>query len=283
LPKLKASRNNYEGLILQSKELGTSRIMIGVPTTGLIRFEWASARYNQVIPCNWSHSDISRIFVNGPHPLGFLVAEARNVLIDNFLKSKFEYLFFIDHDVCLPQDCFVRVNNWIHDYGKDWPVICGLYFAKATTAEPLLYRGRGNSFYANWRLGDVVQVDGIPMGCTLLHRSLLHEMWKDAAEYDIPGAGVVRRVFDTPFGVTYDPEKGLCGYAGTEDMAWCNRVMAGKYLAKAGWTKAAKARYPFLCDTGLFCTHITESGVRYPLTIPKRHKPNGKVRNDVRP
>lgn len=272
--KLRGSRNGYEGLILQAKGLGMKRLMIGVPTTGLIRFEWASARYNQIIPCNWSHSECSPVLPQSINPVGFLVAEARNIIVNDFIKRGAEWLFFIDHDVIIPHDCFVRINEWINDYGDKYPVICGLYFAKASSPEPLIYRGRGNSYFKDWRVGDKVMVDGIHMGCTLIHRSLLEAMWKDAPEYVIPGAGVIRRVFDTPAGVFNDPETGIPhGFSGTEDLAWCNRIIAGNYLKKAGFPKLQREKYPFMCDTGMFCHHITEAGQRYPLYVPKRHEP----------
>lgn len=274
MPKLKAGKNGYEGLILKATSLATKRLMLGVPVTGLVRFEWCTARYNQIIPCNWGHSECTPMLSQSISPMGFLVAEARNIIVNDFITRGCEWLFFIDHDVLLPHDCFVRVNEWIHTYGHKYPVICGLYFAKASTPEPLIYRGRGNSYYKDWRMGDKILVDGIPMGCTLIHRSLLKAMWDDAPEYNIPGAGVIRRVFDTPAGVFYDPDTGTPhGFAGTEDLAWCNRIIAGKYLTKAGWPKLQKEKYPFLLDTGMFCWHITEGGQRYPLTVPKRHAP----------
>ena len=272
--KRKQSRQAYEGLILKATSLVTKRIMIGVPTTGVIRFEWAAARYNQIIPCNWGHSECTPMLAQAQHPLGFLVAEARNVIVNEFINRKFEWLFFIDHDVLIPHDCFVRINEWIHDYGHKFPIICGLYFAKASSPEPLIYRGRGNSYYKDWRMGDKVQVDGIPMGCTLIHQSVLKAMWDDAPEYVAGSAGKIRKVFDTPAGVYHDPETGMnYGYAGTEDLAWCNRIITGKYLAKAGWPKLQQEKYPFLMDTGMFCWHITEGGERYPLFVPKRHAP----------
>lgn len=273
-PKLRASKNGYEGLILKATSLATKRLMIGVPSTGLVRFEWASARYSQIIPCNWGHSECSPMMPQqSVSPIGFLVAEARNIIVNDFIQKGCEWLLFIDHDVIIPHDCFVRVNEWINDYGHKYPVICGLYFAKASSPEPLIYRGRGNSYFKEWRVGDKVLVDGIHMGCTLIHRSLLHAMWKDAPEYLIPWAGVVRRVFDTPAGVFMGDDGIPHGFSGTEDLAWCNRIIAGKYLAKAGWPKLQKEKYPFLCDTGMFCHHITEAGQRYPLYVPKRHEP----------
>ncbi len=253
----------YNSLLLKAKHLQHNRILIGVPMTGLIRSEWAISRYGQIIPCNWSNSDVIH-WMNQSTPLGYAVAEARNIIVDNAVKGNFEWLFFIDHDVILPPDCFVKINNYM--LKADYPVVTGLYFAKAHPPEPLIYRGRGNGYFNGWKLGEKVWVDGIPMGCTLIHVSILKEMSKDAEEYIAGGNKKVRKVFDTPSGVYIDPEKKTYhGYAGTEDLAWCNRVISGHYLKKSGWKDIAKKKYPFLVDTGIFCRHMTMDGISYPM------------------
>jgi hypothetical protein len=259
---VKKERNGYGSLILQAKELNHDRIVIGIPTTGLVRFEWVVARFGQIIPCNWSHAECHE-WLRSDSPIGFSVAEARNVIVDKFIKSKGEWLLFIDHDVILPPDAFVKINQYMID--RTAPVISGLYFAKASPPEPLIYRGRGNGYFGDFALGSKVWVDGIPMGCTLIHRSVLEPMWNDAGEYRAQNTVVVRRVFDSPAGIIYDPQTGIHGYSGTEDLAWCNRVIAGKYLAKSDWPEFAKKKYPFLMDTSIFCRHITNDGVTYPL------------------
>jgi len=231
--------------------------------TGLVRSEWVLARYGQVIPCNWSHQEMYH-WMNSTCPIGFAVAEARNVIVDAFIKSKAHWLFFIDHDVILPPDCFVKINTYMQSHKI--PILSGLYFAKCHPPEPLIYRGRGTSHYKDFKIGDKVWVDGIPMGCTLIHRSVLEKMYNDAPEYLAGGNRKVRKVFDTPAGIFFDPEtKGNRTFSGTEDLAWCNRVIGGAYLEKAGWKSVAKKRYPFLIDTSIFCRHITPDGQTYPL------------------
>lgn len=267
MPSARSKRRQaYPGLILQAKSLLHDRILIGVPVTGLVRIEWVHARYGQVIPTNWSHSECHQ-WLQQDMPLGFAVAEARNLIVHKFLHAtQAEWLFFIDHDVMLPPDCFIRINE--HMMRRTAPVVAGLYFAKAHPAEPLVYRGRGNGYFGDWTPGERVWADGIPMGCTLLHRSLLAPMSEDAPTYTVrteQGTLRIRQVFDTPAGVLADPLIGIRTYAGTEDLAWCNRVIAGKYLARSDWPEMAKKRYPFLIDTAIACRHITHDGVIYPL------------------
>jgi len=138
------------------------RICIGVPTTGLIRMEWCLSRYGQVLPCNWSNGDVIQ-FYNQYSPSGYSVADARNICVEYCISNGFEYLLFIDHDVLLPPDTFLKLNEYIKK--GDIPIVSGLYYCKGSHPEPLVFRGRGNSVYEGWERGDKVWVDGIPMGC----------------------------------------------------------------------------------------------------------------------
>jgi hypothetical protein len=201
-----------------------------------------------------------------PHaaPIGYSVADARNCITHQAVESNFEWLLFIDHDVVMPPDAFVKMNEYVL-HGK-YPVVSGLYYAKGDPPSPLIYRGRGNGHFRDWKIGDKVWVDGIPMGITLISVKLLRKMWEDAKWYVAGGNRKVKMVFDTPSGVHVDPEKQSWDtFAGTEDLTWCNRVMAGKYLAKAGFKDVGAKKYPFLMDTSIFCRHITNDGISYPL------------------
>lgn len=254
---------SYHDLMFHAKIPAQNRILIGEPMTGLVRSEWHLSRVAQIIPCNWSSSN-SVHWLPTAAPVGYAVAEARNIIADQAVQQSFEWLLFIDHDTILPPDGFVKINEYML-HGK-YPVVAGLYFAKSNPASPLVYRGRGNGSFEKWRMGDKVWVDGIPMGCTLINVKVLKLMWQDAPWYVAGGNRKVKKIFDTPSGVNTDPERrSWNSYAGTEDLAWCNRVIAGKYLQKAGFKEIGKKRYPFLIDTSLFCKHITNDGMVYPL------------------
>lgn len=244
------------------------RICIAVPTTGRVRVEWMMARFAQVIPCNWSHGDIFQMF-SQQSPLGYAVAEARNVCVEYFISQGFEWLLFIDHDTCIPPDTFLKINDYM--LTAEYPVVCGLYFCKGSHPEPLIYRGRGNGFYNNFRRGEKVMVDGIPMGLTLIHRDIMKYLYDNSPVETVPGINgpvVVRKVFETPKNSWFDPESGrYAGQSGTEDLFWCDRVINENVFEKCGnprWAKFAKMKNPFLCDTSIFARHIDEDGRQYP-------------------
>ena len=109
------------------------------------------------------------------------------------------------------------------------------------------------------------------MGMTLINMKVMRLMYEDAEPYQA-GERKIRRVFDTPFGIKPGSNGSYAMYGGTEDLAWCARVIAGKYLEKAGFPKIQAKKYPFLCDTSIFCRHITMDGKVYPLGTPNHPK-----------
>lgn len=242
------------------------RLLISTPTRGTIRMEWATARWSQVIPCNWSHAT-NVLMYPGNFPMGYLVAEAQNIAVQNAINGGFEWLFLHEDDVILPPDCFQKLNIYMRE--AKVPVVSGLYYLKAVPTEPLLYRGHGNSCYDKFKIGDKVWADGVPTGCLLIHTSLLKIMYAESEIYQASVGCTVRRVFKTPSDVYKDPETGIyTTEGGTSDLYWCNRVIKEKVLQRAGWKDIAKKQYPFLCDTSIFCRHIDfASGTQYPVGV----------------
>lgn len=240
------------------------KLFIGTPTLGIIRAEWAIARWSTIVPCNWavsgSHYGYSHTF-----PMGFLVADAQNVAVADCLKANAEWLLLLEDDVMVPPDIFLKLNSYMHR-GKT-PIVSGLYYTKGNPSEPLIYRGRGNSYFRNWKLGDKVWVDGVPTGCLLIHSSILKLMSDESEEYQTSNGRVVRKVFETPRKAWVDPEtKVTHGAQGTSDLYWCDRVIDKRVLHRAGWKYIAKKKHPFLMDTSMFCRHIDlQSGIKYPM------------------
>lgn len=253
----------YRTMIDQASEPYQNRLLIGVPMTGSVRAEWVQGRYGQVIPTNWSNVDILH-YIDTYAPFQYMVADARNCCVQEAVERGMEWIVFIDHDTIIPPDCFVKLNEYMRS-GK-YPVVCGLYYTRSEPPEPLVFRGRGTGHYDKWTVGDKVWVDGIPMGCTLIHMSVLRAMYAESEEYRY-GNRILRRVFETPNKSWIDPESGgTMTKAGTEDLAWCERVMKEGWLEKSGWGEHMKKHknLPFLIDTSIFCRHISPEGVQYP-------------------
>lgn len=230
--------------------------------------EWALARFCQIVPCNWGLKSFMN-FIPSCCPLGFLVADGQNVIVREFLNSDCLWLFLVEQDNILPPDAFIRLNDYIKS--EKIPIVSGLYFTKSVPAEPILYRGRSNSYYDDWVFGDKVWVDGVPTGCLLIHRRIIEVLWSESQEYNVNGQKT-RRVFAQPARVWFDPESGKSDTAqGTSDLEFCARIILENVLVKAGWPKLQEKEYPYLVDTNLFCGHIDDSGRVYPFE-PDRQK-----------
>ena len=239
----------------------TNRLFVGTACTGLLRVEWVAARYNQMTPINWSMGSINQM-MGEYYPLRHLVADAQNLIVAEAMRLDYEWLLLHEHDVVLPPDTFVKFNRYMVD--ERAPVVSGLYFSRAFPSDPMVFRTLGDSYYTDWKLGDVVEVVAVPTGLVLIHMGLIRAMWSDCEEYTIKGTKV-RRVFNTPRDSWVNPETGeYSAHSMTSDLDWCKRVIAGDYLRKSGWTEYADKPYPFLCDTGIFAYHIEPDGRSYP-------------------
>ena len=253
-----------------------NRILIGTATTGLVRVEWMGARYGAVIPVNWSQVNMTAP-IPTYMPLRYLVADAQNLIVKEALYPRgrrdkggaFQWLILLEHDVVIPEDAWFILNEWIME--PKAPIVSGLYYTRSEPTVPLIFRGRGNSYYTDWKQGDIVYCDGVPTGILLIHTDILQLMWDDSPEYVIKGTNqIVRRVFDTPRDLWMSPEhRGyMIASAGTSDLEWCDRVIQGDYIRRAGWNKFLDElddpNYPLICDTRLFCRHINQDGTIYP-------------------
>lgn len=256
---MKTIRRNNQ--IIYSSKTATKRVFLSVPMTGLIRAEWAMARYGQGIPTNWSHNEFIQ-WIDMISPVGYMVADARNVAVSEFVKSGHEWLFFIDHDVVMPPNTFIHFNQRM--LKGNVPIWGGLYFTKGTPAEPLVYREWGGSYATGWNIGEDVWVKAMGNGCNVFHNSVIRKAWEESDEYTVGGYRT-RKVFETPIKSFKDPVTNVWATAGgTEDIVFYNRLIEDRILEKAGWGKFQKMPYPYLCDTRIFCKHIDNAGIQYP-------------------
>ena len=263
----------------------TNRILIAVPTTGVVRIEWVMAKYGQIIPTNWSQVEMVQ-WLNTYAPLEYQLPDAENLIAKQVVEGDFEWFLSIEQDNLIPPDTFVRLNEYMLE--NKVPIVSGLYYTKSHPPEPILYRGRGNGSFRNFKLGDKVWCDGIPFGLTLIHGSIIKALWNESEEYKV-GDQVTRKVFALPnfnlgnFGFdnkkepTEEEKKGVSRFAytrGTTDLNFCKRLIRDDIFTKAGWPKYQDMKYPFLVDTNILVMHIDERGRQYPLGgIPLQNAP----------
>lgn len=264
--------NDYAGSGMPiNKGYWNHKVLIGTPTTGICRMEWVLARYGQIIPTNWSMMDS---YMPLPHmfaPMKYLVPDAQNLIVKNCLEKKVEWLLLVEQDNVLPPDAFIQLNEYMRK--ATIPVVSGLYFTKSVPPEPMIYRGLGNSFYRDWKLGERVWCTGLPTGCVIIHSSILKVLWEESPEYSAQGI-ITRRVFENPEEIWYDPQtQGFRTNVGTSDLAFCKRLMTENIFEKAGWPEYQKMENPFLVDTNIFVKHIDMDGRMFPLEVPEEYLP----------
>jgi hypothetical protein len=196
--------------------------------------------------------------------IGFSIEDAYNLITKKAIELDVEWILIIEDDVIIPPDCFLKMTE--HMIANDKPIVSGLYYLKANPTQPLIFRGRGNGAFTDFKIGDKVWCDGVPMGCLLVSATILKYMWENSPEYKVCDGQKTRRVFETPRKQFLDPQTGgLFNLMGTQDLYWCDRILDGGVLKKSGWKKIARKKYPFLVDTSIFCKHIDlNTGIAYP-------------------
>lgn len=257
------SREGFRPYQVQAPKKNTGRykhrLLIGTPTMGTVRIEWHNHMQGLVIPTNWQTSTQT--------PIGFLVADGQNIIANEAIARGFEWVLLVEDDVLVPADLFQRMADWMER--GDVPIVSGLYHLKGSVSpEPIMYRGRGAGAFRDWKPGTAVWVDGVPTGCLLIHGSILQELAKIRPEYEVRANGQAQKliqIFETPRKVFTDP--ALQSYhklVGTSDLYFCDQLMEHDVLKKAGWSKVAKKKWPFVVDTAIRCGHIDrESGVAW--------------------
>ena len=261
--KGKKSKAQYNQVVVDSGvDTFQNRLLIGTITTGDIRMEWAAARYGQSIPANWSKVDMLQ-YMSSYIPLRFSIQDGQNLIVNEVVTKNYEWLILIEHDTCPPADGFIRFNEYMRS--NKYPLVSGLYFTKSEPAEPMIYRGRGNSYFTDWVLGDRIGADGVPTGMLLISGKLLKAVWEDSPEY-MAGANRVRRVFDAPIKTFFNEETGAQeALTGPTDLNFCKRVIEGGYLEKCGWPELQATQYPFVIDTRISCLQVAGDGTQFPI------------------
>jgi hypothetical protein len=103
----------------------------------------------------------------------------RNKIVDTFMNTDSEYLWWIDADNPPAADAVERL------LGVGKPLVSGLYYGGSQGSSkhnPIAYIKReDNTYYSldsvyQWEVGEIVPVDAVGMGCFLTHRSVYEDM-----------------------------------------------------------------------------------------------------------
>jgi hypothetical protein len=160
-------------------------ISIGVPYYGLFSGEWTThmLQFTARLSKNVEFRDVLT--------QGTMTADhSRNRIVEAFLKSDAEWLFWIDSDTMVPSGAVERMMS----VGRT--LVSGLYYGKNEPHNPIAYNVYNGAFTPIdksiiWEKGELISVDATGMGCMLTHRSVYEDILKNYEVFQIPGGGVV--------------------------------------------------------------------------------------------
>lgn len=166
------------------------------------------------------------------------VGEARNRIVEIALEQNCKWLFFLDYDVAPPPNAIVKLLS------LKVPIAAGVYHLKSIPSAPLIMVKGWPGAFEDYQIGDLVKVDGVGMGCTLIDMDVFKKI-------DPPW-------FRTVAGYSDANPNAILPYM-TEDIYFCD--------------KARAAGYEIVVDTSIQCQHLdARNGISFHL-VPSPHDP----------
>ena len=106
-------------------------------------------------------------------PYGYTVPDARNMVMHTALTEGYDYVFFVDDDVLIPQLALVELLH----ANKD--IIGGVYHRKYAPLESVSMIANADGAPAiadNYTIGDIIPALVLSSGCTLISRKVIEAM-----------------------------------------------------------------------------------------------------------
>lgn len=151
--------------------------------------------------------------------IGSLIYESRNNFCKQALKTKADYVLWLDSDMVFESDVMERMHRHMED-GKD--IVSGLYFRRRAPFTPVLYKelGGNGSYveYPDYPKDSVFEIGGCGFGCVMLKREVIEAVAFDSGNW-------------------FEP---CDGYG--EDLSFCVR--------------AKRAGFKIWCDSTIKCGHV---------------------------
>ncbi len=161
------------------------KVSIGLPFYGEFSGQWVTQTLQFTAALSQSVQLVEVI------ASGVMTADHnRNVIVHEFLKSKADWLFWIDSDTIIPAGAVERLLA----HGKT--MVSGLYYGKNEPHMPIAYTVYNGAYTPidktiKWNKGEIIKVDAVGMGCMLTHRSVFEDVLSNYEVFQIPGGGLV--------------------------------------------------------------------------------------------
>lgn len=155
-------------------------IAIGIPTFGMVHAYFMARVLNLRMPLN----TVIRWF----YVIGKEVGDARNEIVAKALASetqdppmRCQAVFFLDDDVLVHPDVLLKLLS------HQRPIVSGLYYTKTSVPTPLALHEEGQGTPRSWRPGELLEVAGHGMGCTLIAADVFRAVRDAGLETDQHG------------------------------------------------------------------------------------------------
>jgi hypothetical protein len=160
-------------------------ICIGIPCFGTQESLWW-AQFAQHVGELHKTVELNRILVSGT----MATDHNRNLIVNEFLQTEAEWLFWIDADTIVPIGAIDRLIAT----GKT--MVSGLYYGKNPPHPPIAYYAYNNGYrpidkQGRWEKGEILPVDACGMGCMLTHRSVFEDIKNSHIVMQELGGGII--------------------------------------------------------------------------------------------
>jgi len=150
----------------QAKESHYHGVVYGIPTFGMMSRAFLQAQWTMAVPifCNVGYHTV----------VGKPVDVARNEIAFSSIINNQAYVFFRDDDVIAPRDALIKMLERLPMHQRTNPgevgdyVIGGVVYSKVEPPLPMIHVDGHSGAYQDWELGDLIEVDVIGMGCTII-------------------------------------------------------------------------------------------------------------------
>jgi hypothetical protein len=98
-------------------------------------------------------------------------AEARELLVEEALRQKCKFVWFVDDDTAPPRDAAIKMMHLLNQEeakGSNVKAVTGVYCTKQAPSSPLLFEKNGTGAFWNWKKGDIFPIWGTGGGCLMV-------------------------------------------------------------------------------------------------------------------
>lgn len=149
-------------------------LVVGIPFNGRpVAPEWAMSLATQNYPLNTS---VMFMTLKGTE-----TGEARNRIVEDAIKIKAKYIWFIDDDTAPPSYAIRSLTYALDQQSGELgnAMVCGgIYCSKSDPAAPVVFKEEGMGTFWNWKIGEVFECGGIGTGCMLIKTELFQYLEK---------------------------------------------------------------------------------------------------------